>query len=435
MRRLVPLLIVLGLVSSGRAEDDDAIRKVEARLEERRADRDQIELEMIRAWEGLANDHVRLGGEDGARLRATLSELVDRMVRDVVREGEAFEDRLARAIRERVNAAGHLSFAVSDLVARRVADIVASDTKVTGLEAAKQALDDVIPLGQSVDRIWDLRFADHPTVIQWRHVNVDVDEAELDLQLARDGLAHGDEAPEGMVFVAGGRFRVGPNDTPGTWLIGMETTAGRESVRGFYIDRHEVTNRAYADFLAARPEEERAALLPNGWAPRAPHFSVEHEHHPVTGVTFAQAWRFAKHHGKRLPTELEWEKAARGPEGRLWPWGDTFDPKKLVWGGGGATGPARILSVRDDRSGYGACDVAGNVAEIVATRADEKRSTLDEPPAGLDQFIVRGGSFDVKAKDEMKTRTTHRGVMRADMHRPDVGFRCALDEKAWRRRR
>ncbi len=83
---------------------------------------------------------------------------------------------------------------------------------------------------------------------------------------------------------------------------------------GFYIDRTEVTNEAYARFC-----DERQRPLPPG-------FPQDHPDYPVVNITIVDAQEFAKWAGKRLPNKLEWEKAARGTDGRAYPWGNTRDP-------------------------------------------------------------------------------------------------------------
>src|SRR5207253_6940197 len=111
-----------------------------------------------------------------------------------------------------------------------------------------------------------------------------------------------------MVLVEGGLFLEGDGKTQMT-------------VGPFYIDKTEVTNRAYADFCAAKTHP-----LPRG-------FPVDKPDYPVVNSTIAEARDFAKAAGKRLPKGLEWEKAARGTDGRMFPWGNEEDATLANVGG------------------------------------------------------------------------------------------------------
>ena len=170
-------------------------------------------------------------------------------------------------------------------------------------------------------------------------------------------------AKPGMAWVPGGPFLMGSNDvdTAGRaqdygltkpWFDD-EHPAHQVTLPGFFIDQNEVTNAQFAQFIAAT-----GARSPGTWKTAA--YPSEHADEPVASVNWYQARDYCAWAGKRLPTEAEWEKAARGPDGRLYPWGNEFDPKK-----------ANLLSAAlapvgrfpQGQSPYGVNDLAGNVWE------------------------------------------------------------------------
>ncbi len=215
--------------------------------------------------------------------------------------------------------------------------------------------------------------------------------------------------PPGMVLIPAGPFWMGidklPPDTP--W--GQEDAKPKHQVvlPDFYIDRTEVT---YGDYRKV----DTNLRIPG-----------RTETFPVTDVTWLEADRYCRAVGKRLPTEAEWEKAARGTDGRAYVWGEGFDPKKTNVG----KFPMPVGAMPQDRSPYGILDMAGNVSEWTDSwyqpYPGNKYKSTDY---GLLQKVVRGGSFnsDRHFADEMFTQVTFRNYNRPDASGPDNGFRCAL---------
>lgn len=167
----------------------------------------------------------------------------------------------------------------------------------------------------------------------------------------------------------------------------------------FYIDRYPVTNEQYARF---HPDHA---------------YPPEHADHPVTRVTFIDAARYARSVGKRLPTEEEWEKAAAGPQGMLFPWGNQFEADRCntFEAGLGATSP--IDAFPEGKSPYGVMDMAGNVWEWTATWLDERRSAR----------VLKGGAFNGEAKFAMcasRFAYLEKGLT------PHFGFRCVCPAPA-----
>jgi eukaryotic-like serine/threonine-protein kinase len=226
--------------------------------------------------------------------------------------------------------------------------------------------------------------------------------------------------PEGMVLAPAGTFVRGRDDGPAD-----ERPAHEVTISAFVIDEYEVTNARYQACVA---DEACTAPAVTGSFNRFSYFeNPDFSEHPVIAVSWEQAQTFcAWDGGKRLPTEAEWEYAATGGDGRLYPWGHEFD-ESLV--------PARepdtvaVGSFPGGVSPFGAYDMAGNVLEWVADYYDAQAYTQAEAvdPAGPqtgNQRVLRGGSFG--NRDAAVYTTTRRYRMAPAATEVDVGFRCAL---------
>ena len=126
----------------------------------------------------------------------------------------------------------------------------------------------------------------------------------------------------------------------------------------FYIDRTEVTNRQYKRFL-----ESTGQSPPLGW--KDGDYPAGLDNFPVVYVSWLDASEYARWIGKRLPTEEEWEKAARGRNGYQWPWGDQFQVERCNIKGSGYNGPIPVGSILGGANEFGVLDLAGNVWEWV----------------------------------------------------------------------
>jgi formylglycine-generating enzyme required for sulfatase activity len=192
-----------------------------------------------------------------------------------------------------------------------------------------------------------------------------------------------------------------------------------------------VTGAAYAAFLRdVKNPKNREKLLPLGWklddkgVPALPEGAAAL---PVTGVSYEGAKSFAESLGKRLPSEDEWERAARGNQGFKYPWGAEFTEGSAVVGG--RPGPAAAGSTAGDRSPFGAMDMAGNVSELCATHPDGK-PVKGLPPA-TEQVVIRGGNFKDPADE---AANDWRYVIGPSARSEKVGFRCAMDEREYEKR-
>jgi hypothetical protein len=186
---------------------------------------------------------------------------------------------------------------------------------------------------------------------------------------------------------------------------------GVHAVKNFQLDRTPVTNAQYAEFLRATGETPPAHWL--GGRPPAQLFD-----HPVVGVSREQAARYASFHGKRLPTALEWEAAARGLEGRKFPWGDEYDSARCHGPERGVAATVAVGSLPAGASSSGALDLVGNVWEWTV---DDARAP--HPEAGY--AWVMGGSFKHRCEQEGRLARTSVAVGKSYEY---LGFRCAADE-------
>ena len=218
--------------------------------------------------------------------------------------------------------------------------------------------------------------------------------------------------PVEMCPVPEGQFLMGSDDPEAD---ADERPATLVRLAAFWIDRVEVTNARYAACV-----EAGACLVPVGAAFR----EATKVDHPVALVGWTQAAAYCHWVGKRLPTEAEWEKAARGVDGRRYPWGSRFEPDRANAGYTAGTSGAGINA--SGASPYGALDMAGNVWEW--TSSLYRPYPYDpgdgrEDPAARGARVNRGGSWYYGA---WYVRTTFRAT--ADhMYRriADLGFRCA----------
>jgi len=164
-----------------------------------------------------------------------------------------------------------------------------------------------------------------------------------------------DDPFEGMVLIPAGEFMMGSADDD-IQAEGDELPQRVIALPDFYIDQFEVTNVEYKRFLDAT-----GYPAPPQW--QEGRYREDDDFDPVVNVTWWDATAYARWAGKRLPTEEEWEKAARGPNGRRFPWGDEYDSH--LANSGRSLVPANAYI--EGASPYGVVNMAGNAAEWTAT--------------------------------------------------------------------
>lgn len=224
-----------------------------------------------------------------------------------------------------------------------------------------------------------------------------------------------------MVEVPAGEFWMGLD---GTQALEDERPRHRVMLEAYSIDQYEITTARYAAFLAARPRKAP-------WLWETVNLA-EHADRPVIGVDWEDAQAYCRWAGKRLPTEAEWEKAARGTDERLYPWGSqapTADVANFALGARFSYSQVLMPVGRYEKgkSPYGAFDMAGNVWEWVSDwyGANYYERSPPHDPQGPEQGqfkVVRGGSWSDLPKYLL---TYGRFKLPPSTRNSYTGFRCA----------
>ncbi len=242
---------------------------------------------------------------------------------------------------------------------------------------------------------------------------------------------------DSTVLIPAGKFLMGTN------LKNADAASHPQhsvNLHAYRIDKYLVTNAQYARFIAATGHRP-----PSDW--KNSKIQQGELLYPVTLVNWYDATAYAKWAGKRLPTEAEWEKAARGTDGRRWPWGNEMDPSRLntYYNVGSAT---NVTAYANGVSPYGVFDMAGNAdewveddflpykgtdaaAEVfqgkvaqVLNPEDRAMKLSDMVPVNKQYKVLRGGSWK---GDPFSTASYHRDFSWANYASDFYGFRCASD--------
>jgi formylglycine-generating enzyme required for sulfatase activity len=256
-------------------------------------------------------------------------------------------------------------------------------------------------------------------------------------------LPSDDEAPEveDMIFIPGGEFIMGSGASevsqaqsdclaagPGCNTSQFEDEAPMRTVTldGFYIDQTEVSLADFKTFVEATGYQSTSVAkgdpLQYTWLAFD---QPERQDHPVRWMSWHDARAYCQWAGKRLPTEAEWEKAARGTDGLIYPWGNIWDDARVPHGD-----TASVDAFPAGASPYGVLGMAGGVWEWVADWYDPfyyQNGQLVNPTGPEDgrDKVLRGGAF---GNEPWKLRATFRHFGGATGYSQDHGFRCARDE-------
>jgi formylglycine-generating enzyme required for sulfatase activity len=219
-----------------------------------------------------------------------------------------------------------------------------------------------------------------------------------------------------MIAIPAGEFTMGSENK-------IERPPHTVFVDAFEIDQFEVTNEQFEKFVAETgyvTDAEKAG--DTSW--RA--YTTNKPNHPVVKVSWNDAKAFCEWAQKRLPTEAEWEKAARGTDGRTYPWGNDWGVNKANTKEAGYRGTTIVGSFPDGASPYGVMDMAGNVSEWTS----DWFQPYPGYPGGDNEAqyfgekyrVIRGGGW---FSDQELVRTTERSASSVELANDDVGFRCA----------
>ena len=278
-------------------------------------------------------------------------------------------------------------------------------------------------------------------------------------------LSPDDPRVRAMVFVPAGPFFLGSTEEQidaahesyggSRVLFESEYPQRTVDVASFYIDRTEVTQRQYSAFVEATgrgvPFVDRDWASPYNW--RQGGYPEGLGDHPVVLVSYEDAKAYCQWAGKSIPTEAEWEKAARGTDGRRYPWGDEWEKSRLnsstswsehelptvkIWTKwwedvykaqlrGNVVTTKPVGSYLSGASPYGALDMAGNVFEWVEDWFEAyPGSAYENPEFGKQYRVVRGGDWYL---DRIYTRAAARLRSPADHKVTTIGFRCVCRQE------
>ena len=222
-----------------------------------------------------------------------------------------------------------------------------------------------------------------------------------------------------LVAVPAGEFKMGAS--------GADNPEHTVNLSDYWIYSTKVTNQQFAlceslgICTAPNPEDN-----PN-------YQDIDHANDPVVGVTYDQAAAYCSFVSGRLPTEAEWEKSARNPDGGSYPWGDAAPTCDLVNFNNCVGSTTNVVNHETGKSYYGALDLVGNAFEWVADwyAADYYANSPTDNPSGPSSGTSRSVRSSSYASDADQISVTNRTAEDAQNHRPDLGFRCVVENPTY----
>ena len=267
----------------------------------------------------------------------------------------------------------------------------------------------------------------------------DTQKRQEHIDMLRDG--GGFDFPQDMVLIPAGEFLMGGNDND---ALDNEKPQHTVHIKAFYMDMYEVTNAEYKKFIDANPDWQKnniPSTYHNGdylrlW--NGNDYPKDKDYHPVVYVSWYAAMAYAQWTGKRLPTEAEWEKAARGGlNKKIYPWGNFRNPSKANYGNY-VRGSTSVGSYSPND--YGLYDVSGNVWEWCLDAYDPDfydAAPRENPIAGESLINITNNFADIKTRRVLRggaqsskhnyIRVAYRGSGNPIGTSDNVGFRCVKD--------
>jgi eukaryotic-like serine/threonine-protein kinase len=227
-----------------------------------------------------------------------------------------------------------------------------------------------------------------------------------------------------MVYVPAGKFMMG-SVYSGSLAQDNEMPQHTVTLGAYWIDKTEVTNAMYAKCVQARVCD--ALFIPSSKSRKSYYGNPTYDAYPVINVTWDAAHSYCQWAGARLPSEAEWEKSARGTDGRTYPWGNAAPTCSLANYSGCSSDTTTVGHFPSGASPYGALDMAGNVWEWVNDWYDlryyaNSPSSNPQGPVSGSGHVVRGGAWCITA---FFARSANRDWFYTWSDDTTIGFRCA----------
>jgi len=429
-RYVTTALLLLLLLGIPLLAQDDPKAALKEKLAKAQAELDEAEYLLDEVYKELEHDFQLVRGDKWERCAERFEMVIEDQVA-LLREDAEYDllEGLIEGFYE-ISLVSEVTFVrLAKAIEKPVREAAKGEEEIPTAAIIAAGVKAVFP-EEKFEDCWDKHFMDLEAIAAYDEAEKAFEKAKAAVEAPFRPTIPECDGPKGTVYVPKGRFVYGPWTG---WDFDLEKNeAGQARSDGFYIGAFEVTNEEFRLFLKDLGDTKRKReYLPNDFRMgkrgriQIPEGS---ESLPVTGLTFAAAAAYAESVGMRLPTEEEWEYAARGAKGNQYPWGAEFEKDAANSKERGLGKKSDVGSHPRDKSPFGAYDMAGNVAEMTSMLAGRKpaRGKFDSSV----NIICRGGSFQ---DDKAALLTSYRWTIAAAAGRSDnVGFRCVVSEKDWK---